>query len=117
MDISEELQKRLNQKPDQWTLAWWEERFQEVLKGYRGATHGINRSLAEYEDACKAIGELRSAVTQLQQDREADRAKIGELQARVERHAEFLTTLKTERKNSEANKEQKNGEATHPVAR
>jgi hypothetical protein len=98
MNLSDELQKRLDQKPDQWTLAWWEERFQEVLKGYRGATHGINRSLAEYEDACKAIGELRQSVTKtlekILEDQQADRAKIGELQVRIDRMAEFLTKQK-----------------------
>jgi hypothetical protein len=93
-DISSEFRERLASKPDQWTLAWWEERFQEVLKGYRGATHGINRSLAEYEDACKAIGELRQSVTAILEDQEADRAKIGELQGRIDRIAEFLNKQK-----------------------
>ena len=92
--LTDELKKRLDQKPDQWTLAWWEDRFREVLKGYRGATHAVNRSLAEYEDACKAIEELRGQVKLLEADREADRAKIGELLARVDRMAEFLTKLK-----------------------
>ena len=93
-DLSSEFRERLASKPDQWTLAWWEDRFQEVLKGYRGATHGINRSLAEHEDACKAIVELRQAVTAILSGQEADRAKIGELQTRVDRMAEFLTKLK-----------------------
>lgn len=93
-DLSSEFRERLASKPDQWTLAWWEERFQEVLKGYRGATHGINRSLAEYEDASKAIGELRQAVTAILDGQQADRAKIGELQGRVDRIAEFLNKQK-----------------------
>lgn len=84
-DLRDELEQRMAAKPDQWTLAWWEERFQEVLKGYRGATHGINRALAEYEDACKAIEELRAQVELLEHDREADRAKIGELAAVIEK--------------------------------
>ena len=90
MSLTEELKQRLGQKPDQWTLAWWHDQFQEVLKGYRGATHGINRALADYEDACKAIEELRAQVKELA----ADRAKVGELQARVERMAEYLNQLK-----------------------
>jgi len=93
-DLTEELKKRLATKPDQWTLAWWEERFQEVLKGYRGATHGINRALADGEDAYKAIEELRLAVQALQLEQINDRAKIGELQGRVERMAEFLNKAK-----------------------
>jgi outer membrane murein-binding lipoprotein Lpp len=104
--LSEELQKRLDQQPDQWTLAWWNERFGEVLKGYRGATHGINRALADHEDLGKSVEELRAKVKQLQADREADRARLGELQAefedmqgRVDRMAEFLTTLKKAKTN------------------
>ena len=93
-DLSSEFRERLASKPDQWTLAWWEERFQEVLKGYRGATHGINRSLAEYEETCKAIGELRQAVQGILDGQQADRAKIGELQGRVDRIAEFLNKQK-----------------------
>jgi len=93
-DLSEQLRERFDAKPDAWTLAWWREQFQEVLKGYRGATHGINRALAEYEDACTKLTELRELVQSLAQDREADRAKIGELQARVERMAEYLNKSK-----------------------
>lgn len=93
-DLSDELRQRLAVKPDIHTLAWWEDRFQEVLKGYRGATHGINRALSDYEDACRAIGEIRERVENHEQARKADLAKIGELQARVERMAEFLTKLK-----------------------
>lgn len=90
MSMTEEFQKRQAEKPDKWTLAWWNQQFQEVLQGYRGATHAINRALAELEDAAK----LRERIEALEAAAEADRAKIGELQARVERHAEFLTQLK-----------------------
>jgi phage-related tail protein len=89
-DLSSELRERLAAKPDQFTLAWWEERFQEVLKGYRGATHGINLALSECEDVHKEIKDLQAQIKLWEQDR----AKIGELQARVERMAEFLTKLK-----------------------
>ena len=89
-DMAEELVKRMSVKPDQWTLAWWNERFAEVLKGYRGATHSVNCVLSEYEDARKAITELRQRCEAL----ELDRAKIGELQARIDRMAEFLNALK-----------------------
>lgn len=90
MTLSEELQKRMGQKPDQWTLAWIEQRFQDVLKANRGVVHASNCVLAENEDAMKMLAELEKRVVCL----EADRAKIGELQARVERMAEFLNKLK-----------------------
>lgn len=93
MSLSDEFQKRMAVKPDQWTLAWWEERFQDIQKGYRGATHAINCAAAELEDAQKKIDTLRESIASL----EADRAKIGELQARVDKMAEFLTQLKKER--------------------
>ena len=93
-DMAEELAKRMAAKPDQWSLSWYEQRFAEVLKGYRGATHSTNCAIAEFADANKAIAELRQRCQSLEQDRNSDRAKIGELQARVERMAEFLGKLK-----------------------
>ncbi len=93
--MSEELK---NRKPDVHTLAWWEERFQEVLKGYRGATHAMNKVLAANEDVARLNTEIQTTLLdRIQAQAEeikADRAKIGELQARVERMAEFLGKLK-----------------------
>jgi len=95
LSLSEELK---NRKPDVHTLAWWEERFQEVLKGYRGATHAMNKVAAANDDACKLNSELMTgllAKIQAQsEEMKVDRAKIGELQARIERMADFLTKLK-----------------------
>lgn len=91
MSLSEELK---NRKPDVHTLAWWEERFQEVLKGYRGATHASNKILAECEDISKQNVKLIVRIEAQDEAIKADRAKIGELQARIERMAEFLTKLK-----------------------
>ena len=93
-DLADELEKRMAQKPDKWTLSWWHEQFSEVLKGYRGASHAANCAIAEFADAHKAIEELRLKCQSLEEGRYADQAKIGELQARVERMAEFLNTLK-----------------------
>ncbi len=89
--LSEELK---NRKPDVHTLAWWEERFQEVLKGYRGATHAMNKVLAENEDVSKANVELQARLQAQAEEIKADRAKIGELQARVDKMADFLNKLK-----------------------
>jgi hypothetical protein len=68
--------------------------------------------MAEAEDNCIAIDKLREQIKQLQLDREADRAKIGELQAgraderieiaglqeRADRVGVFLNKLRAERK-------------------
>jgi hypothetical protein len=97
-NLTEELKQRLDSRPDQWTLAWWNEQFQEVLKGYRGANHGINRALADYEEAYKEIKELRELVQSLARHREDDRAKLGELQETVEKMREWA---KKQGKNSE----------------
>ncbi len=97
MSLSEELK---NRKPDVHTLAWWEERFQEVLKGYRGATHASNCVLAECEDISRWNAEVQARLDAQAEEIKADRAKIGELQARVERMAEFLGKLKGDGKKS-----------------
>lgn len=95
MSMSEELKSR---KPDVHTLAWWEGRFQEVLKGYRGATHAMNKVAAANDDVLAANTELlakyKARIEAQDEAMKTDRAKIGELQARVERMAEFLGKLK-----------------------
>jgi len=82
----------LKQRPDDYTLAWFQERFQEVIKGYRGATHAVNRSLADYEDCLQAVKALQSRCDTLESQRDADRARIGELQAEL-----LATTDKTDK--------------------
>lgn len=81
---------RQNTTPDKFTLAWWTKQFNEVLTAYRGATHGINRALALYDDFVSESKELRKRIDDLERERESDRAKIGQLQERVERMAGFL---------------------------
>lgn len=92
--VADELQKRQAEKPDKWTLAWWDKQFQEVLSAYRGATHAMNLAQAEVADYNKQLREALGRIQAMESDRELDRAKIGELQARIDRHAEFLTELK-----------------------
>lgn len=79
-------QQRMASRPDTWTLAWWRQQMGEVVQGYRGATHAINRAIAELED----LAVLRERCERLEQEAAKDRAKIGELQERVERMAEYL---------------------------
>lgn len=98
IDLKEELKKRAEERPDKWTLAWWDEQFEEVRKAYRGATHAINLSIARCEDVCRGIDEVQERIRVAEQEREADRAKLGALTARVERMAEFLNELKAQLK-------------------
>ena len=83
-----------NEQPDKYLVSWWEQRFAEVLAGYRGATHGINRAQALYDDFLRRTTELAAENEALRRDRDEDRATIGELRARVDRMAEFLNTLR-----------------------
>jgi hypothetical protein len=99
--LSEEFKKRLHEKPDVHTLAWWRSEFQEVLRAYRGINHGTNCVLVYNEDLAKANKELRDKIAIMEAAGEADRAKIGELQtslvevvARLDRQGEFLNELK-----------------------
>lgn len=81
-------------EPDQYTLAWWKKQWSEVMTAYRGATHGINRAMALYDDFVSESKELRKRIEELERERESDRAKIGEIQARVGRMADFLNAQK-----------------------
>jgi hypothetical protein len=101
VSITEEFQKRLNDKPDKFTISWWNEQFQEVLRAYRGINHGTNCVLVYNEDLAKANKELREKIAVMEAAAELDRAKIGELQtslvevvARLDRQGEFLNELK-----------------------
>lgn len=88
------VNERMSETPDKFTLAWWSKQFAEVTAGYRGATHGINRALALYDDFVSESKELRKRIDDLEREREVDRAKIGQLQERVERMAIFLNAQK-----------------------
>ena len=102
---NEEFPKRENERPDQWTLAWWNEQFAEVLKGYRGASHAVNRAIADYADTGATVQELQQRCDALNREATTDRAQLGKLQAelttlrdRVNRIAEFLNKFRDEQK-------------------
>lgn len=82
------------EQPDKYLVSWWSKQFEEVLAGYRGATHGVNRAQALYDDFLRRTTELQAEMSALYRDRDEDRATIGELRARVDRMAEFLNTLR-----------------------
>lgn len=97
-DLHEEFQKRKDVQPDKYTLAWWNRRYDDLEKQFRGATAAINRALADYEWSANAIDELRERIATLEKDRESDRAKIGEMAARLDRMAEFMNEIKKGKK-------------------
>jgi hypothetical protein len=99
--ITEEFQKRQAEKPDTYTLSWWNSQYQEVHKALRGATHAVHLVAADNEDLGKRLTEAHELIHKLYAAAELDRAKIGELQAellklkeRLERQAGFLNQLK-----------------------
>ena len=94
MSITDEFRERQESKPDKYTLEWWRTQFQEVLQGYRGATHGINRCLSEYADQHETIQTMRKQIEDLERERDEANSRIGEMAERLERIAEFMTKLK-----------------------
>lgn len=89
-----DFQKRASDTPDQWTLAWIRKQFEEVSKGYRGATHGVNRALALYDDFVSELAAVRKMLEDSKREHEEDRAKIGELSERVKRMADYLNSIR-----------------------
>lgn len=62
------------------TLAEFRKTVGEVVKGYRGASHSVNRCNAEYADLFQAVEALRARCDALEADRDAAHAAIGKLQ-------------------------------------
>jgi len=81
--LAEQLRAIQDQRPDEFTLAWWREQLAEIQKGYRGATHGVNRCLAEYSDLYETVESLRKEVQNATEARAEAAAAIGALQAQV----------------------------------
>ena len=77
-------------EPDKYTIAWWKSQFEQVLKGYRGATHGINRCLAEYADCWDVVQKLQDRCDSLEQERDEANAAIGEMRERLQRMEQRL---------------------------
>ncbi len=76
--------------PDRYTLAWWKEQLAEVQKGYRGATHGINRCQAEYEQCTGEVQELRKLYAASEQKRAESDAEIARIRAQIKGLAETI---------------------------
>lgn len=91
--MTEELQKRAEQKPDQWTTAWWNQQFQEVLASNRGLKHAHHLALAEIEDLGKLVRELKETLVLMAASAEQDRAMIGQLRERLDKAGEIVKEL------------------------
>lgn len=95
--LAKQFEQYKDEKPDEWTIAWWRAEFAKVVQGYRGATHAINLANAGLVDAREQVEALRAECEALKRQAEADRAKIGELSARVDKIAAFANELRLER--------------------
>jgi chromosome segregation ATPase len=102
-DSDPTFRERMATAPDKWTIAWWNERFTEVITAYRGASHGINLALARTDEFQNAVADLRKRCEELERERDSDRAKIGELTARLQRMAEFLNESRKKAGSKEPN--------------
>ena len=96
MSISDEFREQIEATPDR--MRSWVE---QVIKGYRGATHGINRCLAEYADQHEVVVDLVATSAGAELDRRSLESRIDELertvseqQERLERMAEYLNEMK-----------------------
>lgn len=87
---------------DKHAVAWWKLQFQQVLIGYRGATHNINRCVAEYEDVWKKIDSMQQRIDSLQADLRESQAEIGRLREQlldtVDRQERMATWLRNKNK-------------------
>lgn len=81
--FTEQFQEVADTKPDKFTLAWWQSQWEEVQKGYRGASHGINSCRADYADCQEAIKRMQQQCEALEKQRDETAAEIGRLQAKV----------------------------------
>jgi predicted RNase H-like nuclease (RuvC/YqgF family) len=90
--LAADLQVRLDLRPDQYTLAWWERRFEEVTKGYRGATHSINIAVAEIAKLTETNEALERELAEAKVTIGSLQAALTELIARVERQGAWINS-------------------------
>lgn len=88
--LKEQMQERMDSRPDKHTLAWWNEQFTEVAKGYRGLTHAVNLVLHEIEDRDRTLKAMQTRADLQGEILEESLAAIGKLQAEVAELAETI---------------------------
>ena len=79
--LKEQMQARLDARPDKETLAYLDSRFDQVVDGYRGLTHAANLVLAEVEDRAATINDLKSQIDAQAAEIHDLRVSLGELQS------------------------------------
>ena len=67
--------------PNRYTLAWWKEQLAEIQKGYRGATHGLNRCLADNASLVEADSKVQARCDVLEKRQTETDAEIGRMRA------------------------------------
>lgn len=76
--LTEQLTERRDLRPDKYTLAWWEKRFDEIKQGYVGANHNINTAVASARDCWAELKKQRQVNAELAAELKEAQAVIGE---------------------------------------
>jgi chromosome segregation ATPase len=81
--LTEQLQERRDLKPDKFTLAWWDKRFDELKQGYVGANHNINNAVASARDCWAELKTQRDVNANLENELAESQARTGQLQSEL----------------------------------
>ena len=86
----------MSDEPDKFDIARYHSQMEEIKKGYRGATHAMNKAHAECESLARGNQELRETVTKLRADLDDSMAEIGKLRELLRAEEEWRAAI-TER--------------------
>ncbi len=79
--LAAQLKESIDSRPDKYTLAWWESRFEEQLKAYHGANHSINLAVANTRENAARLATVQEMLAVFRTELDAAAATIGSLQA------------------------------------
>lgn len=79
----DEFEKRKDDRPDQFTLAWWRKQLDELRRGYRGATHSVNLAHDNHAQTLAEIRGLSERCDTLEKELQEANSRVGELQAEL----------------------------------
>jgi len=98
--MAELYKKRVKDRPDDWTLAWWKQQLAEVEEGYIGACHAINLSVAKSRAIQDKMKDCEERMVVMEARHDELLAQLGEMQAenvilakRVEEMANWATKV------------------------
>jgi hypothetical protein len=74
MTLTSDLKDRL--PLDKHTLQWWNEKLEDLTKGYRGACHGTNLAIAQCEECSTKCDALRADIEALRKELAAVSEKL-----------------------------------------